>query len=455
MASFLSITITFVLTIPVLPFQLPRNYYPKHQNLDLVLETGNIIVGSTTIFVENTNNLHDAPIVFNVYNESLKVTKMTLHEGWGNPEKLPKLPIGSSTYSFNTETYSIYFKNYKYKKLTLYIDFEAQINDYYSSSFGMFPIYNNWEQGKSDGLATQFQQSFARKAFPCFDDPYFRTIYQLKFTLNNEADENVKNKKVLFNSPLKTFDETEHKYTFEQTLPIPSYLVAFTVIDTTKHKQFLNMSYFGTPIALYSEEWHFDFWTPKDFERMEEIIRFTLSFCESKFLMPLDLKKIDIVVVNMYSSKIGAMEHPGLMTINDGDMESLIPTLIHEVIHQWTGVKVVNDWWSGFWINEGLTTFFQALVQYHLVVFNRIEKQALDTTFYMKNYKIHGNVGGVAQLGQSGFKQLTLDFYSQAGNAVGLLHVAMNDLLMKCLGLIMKARVLQKFEKKISKKNPF
>ena len=59
---------------------------------------------------------------------------------------------------------------------------------------------------------------------------------------------------------------------------------------------------------------------------------------------------------------------------------------------------------------HNIFTFFQGLIQYHLVRFKRIDRQALDTTFYAKSYKIHGNVRGVARIDAKGFKQLTYDF---------------------------------------------
>ena len=245
--------------------------------------------------------------------------------------------------------------------------------------FSVFPIYYDFYEDRISGLATQFEQSFPRKAFPCFEDPYFRTVYQLNMTLNSSIIEKTRNAKVLFNSPLETFDAEKMEYRFEQTIPIPLYLVAFVVLDVTKHEQLLSMSYFGTPITLYGEKRDFYGWGQQHFELIEEVIRFALSFCESKFLISLALKKTDIVVIDMSNLKIGAMEHPGLITINSADIDNLISTLIHEVIHQWTDVKILNHWWSGFWINEGLTTFFQGLIQYHLVRFKRIDRQALDT----------------------------------------------------------------------------
>ena len=394
--------------------------------------------GSTLIHVGNTYNLSNQPIVFNVYDRVLTVKQISLFEGWGDPEDLQEILWDYISYNDHDETYTVGLKG-NFRKITLHINFETKVSGWLEERFGVFSIYYDFYENRTSGLATQFEQSFARKAFPCFDDPYFRTVYQLNMTLNSPVIKNTRNTTVLFNSPLETFNAEKMEYRFEQTIPIPSYLVAFVVLDVTKHEQLLNMSYFGTPITLYREKRDFYGWGRQHFELIEEVIRFALSFfCESKFLMSLGLKKIDIVVIDMSNSKIGAMEHPGLITINSADLDNLIPTLLHEVIHQWTGVKILNDRWSGFWINKGLTLFFQGLIQYHLVSFERIDRQALDTTFYAKSYQIHGNVKGVARLGEKAFKQLTYDFYSQAGNAAGLLHVAMNDLLMKCLGLIMK-----------------
>ena len=102
-------------------------------------------------------------------------------------------------------------------------------------------------------------------------------------TLNSPVTKNTRNANVLFNSPIEKFDAEKMEYRFEQTIPISSYLVAFVVINVTKHEQLLSMSYFGTPITLYGEKKDFYGWGQQHFELIEEMIRFALSFCESKF----------------------------------------------------------------------------------------------------------------------------------------------------------------------------
>ena len=45
--------------------------------------------------------------------------------------------------------------------------------------------------------------------------------------------------------------------------------------------------------------------------------------------------------------------------IHNRSLERTSVVIVHEIVHQWTGVKLLNDWWSGFWMNEGLTRWLQ------------------------------------------------------------------------------------------------
>ena len=63
-----------------------------------------------------------------------------------------------------------------------------------------------------------------------------------------------------------------------------------------------------------------------------------------------------------------------------------INTIVHEIVHQWTGVKMLNDWWSGFWINEGITAWMQGEVISKLISLGRIPTEAYDVSRELKYY---------------------------------------------------------------------
>lgn len=69
----------------------------------------------------------------------------------------------------------------------------------------------------------------ARKAFPCFDEPQLKANFSLQMVHKPEYD-------VLFNTPLKTSKPYKGSSdllldTFETTVSMSTYLVAFVVSD--------------------------------------------------------------------------------------------------------------------------------------------------------------------------------------------------------------------------------
>jgi alanyl aminopeptidase len=72
---------------------------------------------------------------------------------------------------------------------------------------------------------TQFESIDARKAFPCFDEPSFKTPWQLTVHVN-ASDTAVSNTRVQSETPEP---DGRKKVVFAETKPVPSYLVALGV----------------------------------------------------------------------------------------------------------------------------------------------------------------------------------------------------------------------------------
>ena len=62
------------------------------------------------------------------------------------------------------------------------------------------------------------------------------------------------------------------------------------------------------------------------------------------------------------SFPFGGMENPNLTFLNPslvvGD-RSGVSVMIHEMIHSWSGNGVTCENWECFWLNEGLTVYFE------------------------------------------------------------------------------------------------
>src|SRR5579883_1741916 len=104
---------------------------------------------------------------------------------------------------------------------TLHVVYSGKIQS--SSSAGIFQLRDG--QNPDWYAYTQFEPTDARRAFPCFDEPHFKTPWQL--TLHVKKDQ-----LAAANSPIVS--ETDEaggmkRVQFAATRPLPSYLVAFAV----------------------------------------------------------------------------------------------------------------------------------------------------------------------------------------------------------------------------------
>src|SRR5579875_504913 len=73
-------------------------------------------------------------------------------------------------------------------------------------------------------IFSQFEPTDARGAFPCFDEPSYKVPWQLTLHVP-ESDSAISNTQPASDSSASGM----HTYVFKQTLPLPSYLIAFAV----------------------------------------------------------------------------------------------------------------------------------------------------------------------------------------------------------------------------------
>ncbi len=104
---------------------------------------------------------------------------------------------------------------------TLHVAYQGEVSR--KDQQGMFQM----KDGDRWYVYTQFEEIWARRAFPCFDEPGYKVPWQL--TLHVKKDQ-----VALSNTPIVSETDSGDgmkAVKFAETRPLPSYLVAFTVGD--------------------------------------------------------------------------------------------------------------------------------------------------------------------------------------------------------------------------------
>jgi len=223
---------------------------------------------------------------------------------------------------------------------------------------------------------TQFEALAAREAFPCFDEPQFKTPFTTSIITPASM-------KAASNAPLArtTPVADEVRYDFETTEPLPTYLVALAVgnFDIVENPAPLP----GQPpqriLTVRGKSEHTAFALRESSTILAELSKY--------FGSPYPYKKLDQVAVPSF--RAGAMENAGLVTyreqfliIDDArgaatDKLAAQSIIAHELAHMWFGDLVTMQWWDDIWLNEAFATWMSNLVLKQIAPETEPELQAV------------------------------------------------------------------------------
>jgi alanyl aminopeptidase len=242
---------------------------------------------------------------------------------------------------------------------TLVFDYDAP---YDQSLAGLYKVVS-----RGDAYAfTQFESSDARRAYPGFDEPGFKTPFDITVTAPS-AD------KVIANTPVLNDTGAGNgmtRWTFQTTRPLPTYLIALAIgpLDIVDMGDIPPNQYRDHPLHLRGIA----------ARGMGPKLQYALSLTpgvvnalEAYYGIAYPFQKLDILALPDFAA--GAMENAGAVTFReqlllmdaDAPMDQKRDSLsvqAHELAHQWFGDFVTPAWWDDIWLNESFATWMSAKI---------------------------------------------------------------------------------------------
>ncbi|XP_017772729.1 PREDICTED: uncharacterized protein LOC108559870 [Nicrophorus vespilloides] len=269
-------------------------------------------------------------------------------------DKKAEIKIEKMTYDAVTEIITLILKGDLVKNTKYSLDFKTFKGKLYEDMYGFYLSTYKLDAKKTETIATtQFQATYARRAFPCFDEPQFKAKFTI--TINHPIGYTA-----LGNQP-KIAASTNVKTTFKETVSMSTYIVAFVVskfeAQPTNNKE---MSIWARKEAKETMKFAAED-TPKLVKQLDEYTG--IPYLSTK------MEQLHQVAIPDFSA--GAMENWGLLTYRESALlwdpkesttknkQRVSSIMAHEQSHMWFGDLVTMKWWEHAWLNEGFARFFE------------------------------------------------------------------------------------------------
>lgn len=236
-------------------------------------------------------------------------------------------------------------------RIALKIDYLGEINDrmagFYRSKY--------MSGGEEKHIAvTQFEESDARRAFPCFDHPLLKATFDIELVID-ETLEAISNSAI---AEEKGIGDGKKRVKFQRTPKMSTYLVFFGVGE---------FEFIEDTGAVLVRAATMPGMT-KYAQLGLEFARKSLEFSEDYFGVKYPLPKLDLIGIADFA--FGAMENWGAITFRENlllqfpnitsraGIERICEVIAHEMAHQWFGNLVSPADWKFLWLNESFATYF-------------------------------------------------------------------------------------------------
>ncbi|XP_060526993.1 uncharacterized protein LOC132702418 [Cylas formicarius] len=358
-------------------YRLPNNVVPFHYDLHLNLSdeaftstyhqySGIVIIKFNTTELTSQIGLHASYDFINVTLISVSGTDVTDYTRNATSDILWIQPPFTLDPAYTYE---------------LYIEFTSRLST--ADMYGFYKSSYVADNVTRYLATTQFQPTFARRAFPCFDEPAFKATFEIWITHPNNVT-------ALANTPgtVAPVDDivghTGSSVTvkFDTTPPMSTYLVAIVVSDFTctsgenVEGGLVPYRICSTNDTVEDRTFSVDIGPP--------LLRSLNSFTDYNYSL-MGFPKMDQIAIPDFAA--GAMENWGLVTYREAlllwdplestnaDLQNIATVISHEFGHQWFGNLVTCNWWSELFLNEGFATYFEFFTTHDVLPEWELDKQ--------------------------------------------------------------------------------
>ncbi|MFK8028997.1 MAG: M1 family aminopeptidase [Gammaproteobacteria bacterium] len=232
----------------------------------------------------------------------------------------------------------------------------------YAAAFGrlLHGLYKVNAEGESYAF-TQMESIYAREAFPSFDEPSFKTPFEVSLIVRGDHQ-------AIANAPEVESSRLPNgmkRVRFAATPPMTTYLFAIAVgpLDIVEGDALAANTVRKDPlpfrgVAIKGKGKQLAYAMKETGSILVELERY--------FNLPYPYAKLDIIAVPDFEA--GAMENIGAITFREKllllkknappqQKRAYASVMAHELAHMWFGNLVTMPWWDDIWLNESFATW--------------------------------------------------------------------------------------------------